>query len=79
MREDAHKYEMVYSPYPPYEILKTDTISYAELIKLKKVEEMVDKYYNSKKFCYIIKYFEKRQEIESVSALTKAHIGITKQ
>jgi radical SAM superfamily enzyme YgiQ (UPF0313 family) len=58
MREDAHKYGMEYSPYPPYEILKTDKISYEELLKLKKIEEMVDKYYNSSKFNYIIKYFE---------------------
>jgi len=58
MREDADKYGMEYSPYPPYEILKTDNLSYEELLKLKKVEEMVDKYYNSLKFDYIIKYFE---------------------
>ncbi|HEX9025886.1 MAG TPA: DUF4080 domain-containing protein, partial [Clostridium sp.] len=58
MREDSDRYGMEYSPYPPYEILKTDKISYEELLKLKKVEEMVDKYYNSVKFNYIIKYFE---------------------
>lgn len=60
MREDSDKYAMEYSPYPPYEILKTNTISYEELLKLKKVEEMVDKYYNSQKFNYIIRYFEKK-------------------
>lgn len=62
MREDAGKYEMEYSPYPPYEILKTDKISYEELLKLKKVEEMVDKYYNSQKFNFIIEYFEEKFE-----------------
>ena len=60
MREESDKYGMEYSPYPPYEILKTDKLSYEELIKLKKVEEMVDKYYNSLKFNYIIKYFERK-------------------
>ncbi|NRT70550.1 B12-binding domain-containing radical SAM protein [Clostridium beijerinckii] len=60
MREDAEKYGMEYSPYPPYEILKTDKISYEELLKLKKVEEMVDKYYNSQKFNHIIRYFERK-------------------
>jgi Fe-S oxidoreductase len=60
MREDADKYGMEYSPYPPYEILKTDKLSYEELLKLKKVEEMVDKYYNSLKFKLIIKYFENK-------------------
>lgn len=62
MREDADKYGMEYSPYPPYEILKTNKISYEELLKLKKVEEMVDKYYNSQKFKLIIKYFENKFE-----------------
>lgn len=57
MREEAQEYGMKYSPYPPYEILKKKDISYEELIKLKKVEEMVDKYYNSQKFNNIIKYF----------------------
>ncbi len=60
MREEAEKYEMKFSPYPPYEILKTDCINYDELLKLKKVEAMVDKYYNSKKFNNIIKFFESK-------------------
>lgn len=62
MREEAEDYGMQYSPYPPYEILKTKDISYHELLKLKKVEEMVDKYYNSQKFNNIIKYFVKKFE-----------------
>lgn len=57
MREEASKWGMVYSPYPPYEILKTKDISYEELLTLKKVEEVVDKYYNSGKFNDILKYF----------------------
>jgi anaerobic magnesium-protoporphyrin IX monomethyl ester cyclase len=57
MREEAEKWGMVYSPYAPYEILRTAEISYDELLKLKKVEEMVDKYYNSGKFKTILKFF----------------------
>ncbi|MBU5484885.1 B12-binding domain-containing radical SAM protein [Clostridium sp. MSJ-11] len=57
MREEAPIWGMVYSPYPPYEILKNNHISYEEIIQLKRVEEMVDKYYNSGKFKTIIKYF----------------------
>lgn len=62
MREEAEEYGMKYSPYPPYEILKTKDISYDELLVLKKVEEMVDKYYNSGKFNNIIKYLVKKFE-----------------
>lgn len=57
MRAEAEKWGMVYSPYPPYEILSTKDISYEELLILKKVEEVVDKYYNSGKFNNILKYF----------------------
>ncbi|MBD7909948.1 B12-binding domain-containing radical SAM protein [Clostridium cibarium] len=57
MREESDKYGMVYSPYPPYEILKTDKISYKEILILKKVEAVVDKYYNSQKFNNILNYF----------------------
>lgn len=58
MTMEAEKWGMKYSPYPPYEILRTNDISYEELIKLKRVEAMVDKYYNSGKFNTILKYFE---------------------
>jgi radical SAM superfamily enzyme YgiQ (UPF0313 family) len=57
MREESVKWGIRYSPYPPYEVLSTNHISYEELIILKQVEEMVDKYYNSGKFHSIINYF----------------------
>ncbi|EPY2305617.1 B12-binding domain-containing radical SAM protein [Clostridium sporogenes] len=57
MRLEAEKWGMIYSPYPPYEILSTEDISYEELLILKKVEGVVDKYYNSGKFNNILKYF----------------------
>lgn len=57
MRAESEKWGMAYSPYQPYEILKTNDISYEELIKLKKVEAMVNKYYNTGKFNEIIHYF----------------------
>ncbi|TGY42724.1 DUF4080 domain-containing protein [Clostridium sartagoforme] len=60
IREEAVAYGMKFSPYPPYEILKTKDLSYEELLKLKKVEEMVDKYYNSQKFNNIINYLVKQ-------------------
>ena len=57
MREESKKWGMVYSPYPPYEILKTKNISYNELNILKKIEHMVDKYLNSGKFYNILNFF----------------------
>ena len=60
MREEAELWGMKYSPYPPYEVLKTKNISYDELILLKNIEHMVDKYLNSKKFNNILNYFIKK-------------------
>lgn len=57
MREEAPKWGMVYSPYAPYEILKTKDISYNEIIILKRIEEVLDKYYNSRKFDNVLNYF----------------------
>lgn len=62
MREEAEEYGMKYSPYPPYEILETKDISYDDLLILKKVEHMVDKYYNSQKFNNIIRFLVKSFE-----------------
>lgn len=47
LRERADDWGLVYSEYPPYEILKTDTISFAELQSLKDLEWTVDLFYNS--------------------------------
>lgn len=57
MKKNADRWGIVYSPYPPYEVLKTDSIMYGELRILKRVDKMVDKYYNSGKFSHIISYF----------------------
>lgn len=64
MREESEKWGMVYSPYPPYEILRTKDISYEELMILKKVEHMVDKYLNSGKFYKILDFFKYSDRFE---------------
>ncbi len=46
--QDIHGY--TYLPYPPYEFLENKYLSYSETLKLKAVEDMVDKLYNSSKF-----------------------------
>ena len=62
MKEEADKWGIVNSPYTPNEVLKTNDISYGELILLKRVEKMVDKYYNSQKFSTLLKYFAPKFE-----------------
>lgn len=47
--KDEHK-SIKHSPYPPYEILKSDWLSYNEILKLKRAEDVLDKLYNSGRF-----------------------------
>lgn len=60
MRDEKDKWGMAPTPYAPYEVLKTKDVSYENMLLLKKVEHMVDKYYNSGKFNLTIKYLEKK-------------------
>lgn len=48
--QSQKEYGLVHTSYAPYEILKTDYLSYAELQKLKMVEQMVETYYNSRRY-----------------------------
>lgn len=56
MYDRYQQYGMQYQSEPPYEILYTKWLSYADVLKLKEVEEMVEVYYNSGQFVYTMKY-----------------------
>ena len=58
MYEMAESYGIVYKQKEPYEVLKTNWISYADVLKLKKLESMVEVYYNSGQFANTIRYLE---------------------
>lgn len=47
MYEHASEYEIVYHDTPPYEVMATKWLSYEDVIKIKRVEEMLEVYYNS--------------------------------
>ncbi|MBR6477123.1 MAG: B12-binding domain-containing radical SAM protein [Lachnospiraceae bacterium] len=50
MYEHADEYEIAYHDAPPYEVLRTKWLSYEEILQIKKVEEMLEAYYNSGQF-----------------------------
>lgn len=62
MESQTKKWGIVYSPYPPYEVIKTDSISFNEITILKRMDKLVDKYYNSKKFIFSIRYLAHKFE-----------------
>lgn len=58
MATDSKEYGIVFRENSPYEVLFTNWISYEEILELKKVEEMVELYYNSGQFTKTIAYLE---------------------
>ena len=50
MQEKAKDYELKYLTTSPYEVLSTTWLSYGDVVRLKRVEEMVELYYNSNQF-----------------------------
>jgi len=57
LNQELHGY--VYLDKPPYEILYNNYISYSDIVKLKFIEEVVEKYYNEGYFINSIEYLIK--------------------
>lgn len=47
MYEHAKEYGILYHDNPPYEVLTTKWLSYEDVLKMKRIEEMLEVYYNS--------------------------------
>ena len=56
MHEKAEEYGLIYQARPPYEVLATKWLSFGDIVRLKRVEEMVEIYYNSGQFRYTMEY-----------------------
>ncbi len=53
---DLEIHDIKYNKKAPYEIIKNKYISYDQILKLKNIEELVDRYYNEKYFDTTIRY-----------------------
>jgi radical SAM superfamily enzyme YgiQ (UPF0313 family) len=60
IREKAAQYRYVYRNYPPYEVLSNEYLSFDDLLELKGVEDMVEKYFNSARFACTTDYLVSR-------------------
>ena len=62
IRINASQWDYKYTDYPPYEVLENKFISYGEILALKGIEDLVEKYYNSHRFehtlDYLVRYFD---------------------
>lgn len=50
LRDKVLEYEFVFQDHPPYEILSNHVITYGELLALKGIEEVLERYWNSGKY-----------------------------
>lgn len=56
LRDRASEHDYLYRDYPPYEILSGRHMSGEELMRLKGICELVERYYNSGRFTYTLNY-----------------------
>lgn len=56
---DAERFGIVYRNEPPYEVLYTKWLSFADIFVLKDVEEMTEMYYNSNQYQNTLRYLFK--------------------
>lgn len=62
MKEMEQEYELQYTERPPYEVLSTRWLSYADILLLKGVEDMVENYYNSGQFSHTLEALSARYD-----------------
>ncbi|TGE33898.1 B12-binding domain-containing radical SAM protein [Desulfosporosinus sp. Sb-LF] len=54
LRQNGDCYGLVFTPDPPYTILETKVLSHGEILQLHRMEDLLDKYYNSGKFAHAL-------------------------
>jgi hypothetical protein len=47
MRREAAALRLAYSPLPPYEVLRSDAMSMADLMRSRLLSRLLDMYYNA--------------------------------
>lgn len=50
------EHNILYKEYAPYEVLSTGWLPYDDVLKLKKIEDMVEVYYNSSQFVHSLQF-----------------------
>jgi len=55
LRLQSNRYGLLFNPDPPYTILETKVMSHREILQLQRMEDVLDKYYNSGKFTHAVR------------------------
>ncbi|KAA9008488.1 DUF4080 domain-containing protein [Paenibacillus spiritus] len=56
LRAQAAKYDYVYMDTAPYEILSSHMLSFGDIVRLKRLEDVLEKYWNDHRMDYTVKY-----------------------
>ena len=58
MHTRAEEFGICYMDKPPYEVLYTKWLPFSNVLRLKRIEEMVELYYNSNQFVHTLRFLE---------------------
>ncbi|WP_058301522.1 B12-binding domain-containing radical SAM protein [Gorillibacterium timonense] len=56
LRREADKYGYVYMDHPPYEILGNEVLPFADIVRIKRTEDMLEKYWNDHRLDYSVTF-----------------------
>ena len=56
LRQQAKQWDYVYMDKAPYEIVKNNVLSFDDIIKIKQVEDILEKYWNQHRMDHTIEY-----------------------
>ncbi|MFB5266880.1 B12-binding domain-containing radical SAM protein [Paenibacillus enshidis] len=61
LRLDAEKYNYIYMDVAPYEMLSNDMLSFADIVRLKRLEDVLEKYWNAHRMDHTLNYLIERE------------------
>ncbi|CAG7646802.1 B12-binding domain-containing radical SAM protein [Paenibacillus allorhizosphaerae] len=61
MRNDAEQYGYIYMDHAPYEILGNRILPFSDLVRIKRVEDVLEKYWNAHRMDHTVSYLIKRE------------------
>ena len=57
IRRTANEYQYVYMDFPPYEILANNVLPFEDIVRIKQVEDVLEKYWNDHRMNVTMEYF----------------------
>ncbi|KOR82351.1 B12-binding domain-containing radical SAM protein [Paenibacillus solani] len=65
LRIDADKYNYTYMDHAPYEILGSNVLPFSDIVRLKRLEDVLEKYWNAHRMDHTLNYLMKHEFMSS--------------